>query len=205
MTSGQGGPIKFVDYGATSGQLGAMPAGDYDASVASPPYTKDGLGHNSASYASNDAGRAEDVANSAKFSKADLAGRDYGDSPDNLGNNTGETFWSAARTIVEECYAILKPGGYAAWITGDYVRNKQRVPFGEQWLALCESVGFEPVLWAVAWKAESHGAQLDMFGEPVELKTSKVSFFRRLANRNNPDAAIENEDVIFVRRPLEDA
>jgi hypothetical protein len=87
-------------------------------------------------------------------------------------------------------------------VTGDFVRDKKRVLFGEQWLALCESVGFEPVLWAVAWKAKTHGAQLDMFGEPVELKTSKVSFFRRLSNKNNPDAAIENEDVIMVRRPL---
>lgn len=30
---------------------------------------------------------------------------------------------------------------------------------------------------------------------------AKVSFFRRLSNANNPDAAITNEDVIFVRKP----
>lgn len=121
--------------------------------------------------------------------------------PGNIGNNTGDTFWSGGATIVAQCYAILRPGGYAAFVTGDFVRNKQRVPFGEQWLALCESVGFEPVLWAVAHKEEYQGTQTSMFGEDVELTKTKVSFFRRLANRNNPDAAITNEDVLFVRKP----
>lgn len=197
MTSGQGGPIQFVAYGSSPGQLADLPAGDFDASVASPPYEQRTV-HGQAGVT------REGFADPARVGKtsAALVLDDYGADPDNLGNNTGETFWSAARTILEETFAILKPGGYAAWITGDFVRDKKRVLFGEQWLALCEAVGFEPVLWAVAWKAETHGTQLDMFGNPVELKTSKVSFFRRLANRNNPGAAIENEDVIFVRKPL---
>lgn len=96
---------------------------------------------------------------------------------------------------------MLRPGAVAAWVTGDFVRNKQRVPFGEQWLALCESVGFEPLLWAVAWKHEDHGAQLDIFGNATPLTKSRLSFFRRLANAKNPDSAILNEDVIFVRKP----
>jgi len=197
MTSGQGGPIQFVAYGSSPGQLADLPAGDFDASVASPPYEQRTV-HGQAGVT------REGFADPARVGKtsAALVLDDYGADPDNLGNNTGETFWSAARTILEETFAILKPGGYAAWITGDFVRDKKRVLFGEQWLALCEAVGFEPVLWAVAWKAETHGHQLGIFGEPVELRTSKVSFFRRLANRNNPDAAIENEDVLFVRKPL---
>ena len=81
---------------------------------------------------------------------------------------------------------MLRPGGVAAWICGDFVRNKQRVPFGEQWLALCESVGFEPLAWAVAWKQTDHGAQLDIFGEAIPQQTTRVSFFRRLANAKNP-------------------
>lgn len=126
----------------------------------------------------------------------------YGSTPGNIGNNTGDTFWSAAALIVAQCYDILRPGCYAAWVTGDFVRNKKRVPFGEQWLALCESVGFEPVLWAVAWKAEQHGEQLDIFGNGHEHGKTKVSFFRRLANQKSPETAIVNEDVIFVRKPL---
>jgi hypothetical protein len=196
-----GGPNSVLNqpqnYGSASGNLGALKTGDFDATVASPPYEQRTV-HGQAGVTPE--GFAE-PARTGKTSAA-LTMENYGDSPDNLGNNAGDTFWSAARAILEETYALLKPGGYAAWITGDFVRDKQRVPFGEQWLSLCVAVGFEPVLWAVAWKAKTHGTQLDMFGNPVELKTSKVSFFRRLANRNNPGAAIENEDVIFVRKPL---
>ena len=112
-----------------------------------------------------------------------------------------DTFWAAARTILEQCFAVLKPGGVAAWVCGDFVRNKQRVPFGAQWLALCEAVGFEPLLWVTAWKTEDHGAQLDIFGEAKPQGKTKVSFFRRLANQKSPETAILNEDVIFVRKP----
>jgi hypothetical protein len=89
----------------------------------------------------------------------------------------------------------------AAWVTGDFVRNGQRVPFGEQWLALCEAVGFEPLAWAVAWKTEHKGTQLDIFGNAHEKRVDRVSFFRQLANKRNPEAAILNEDVVFVRKP----
>jgi hypothetical protein len=41
-----------------------------------------------------------------------------------------------------------------------------------------------------------------MFGEDVDLTIDRVSFFRRLANKNNPDNAILNEDCIIVRKPL---
>ncbi len=175
-------------YGQTAGNLGNLPAGV----VTSPPYAASEVASRAPSGADVDA-RKEKRAND------DWSG--YGETPGNIGNNTGDTFWSGGATIVAQCYAILRPGGYAAFVTGDFVRNKQRVPFGEQWLALCESVGFEPVLWATAHKEEYQGTQTSMFGEDVELTKTKVSFFRRLANRNNPDAAITNEDVLFVRKP----
>ncbi len=173
------------NYGTTPGQLGAMPAGV----VSSPPF-ENGIPQQDKSFlAPHDSTRNLQVAV-------------YGTTDGNIGNNTGDTFWSAAAAIVAQCYAILRPGGYAAWVTGDFVRNRQRVPFGQQWLNLCVSCGFEPVLWAVAWKSEHNGAQMDIFGEAQELRKEKVSFFRRLANQKNPDAAIVNEDVLFVRKPL---
>jgi len=197
------------DYGSTPGQLGAMPAG---AVVTSPPYSEtriDGNGDEGASGLRDENG--DYLRGAEGWAKRKELGARYGQTAGNLGNlpagvvtpsdDQPSTFWEAAATIVAQCYAILRPGGYAAFVTGDFVRNKQRVPFGEQWLALCESVGFEPVLWAVAHKEEYQGTQTALFGEDVELTKTKVSFFRRLANRNNPDAAITNEDVLFVRKP----
>jgi hypothetical protein len=112
----------------------------------------------------------------------------------------GETFWAAARTILAQTHAVLRPGAMTAWMVGDYVRDGQRVPFSQQWLELATAVGFTPVLWATVWKVEDHGTQLDVFGGATTRRTSRVGFFRRLANRNNPSAAIENEEVLFLRR-----
>jgi hypothetical protein len=125
----------------------------------------------------------------------------YRPNGDSTPSESPDTFWQAAKEIVAQTFAVLRPGAVAAWITGDFVRNKQRVPFGEQWLALCVSAGFEPLAWATAWKQTDHGAQLDIFGAAVPQQTTRVSFFRRLANAKNPEAAILNEDVLFVRKP----
>jgi hypothetical protein len=90
-------------------------------------------------------------------------------------------------------------GLYSESWGGDFVRRGKRVEFGRQWLALCEACGFIPDTWAIAWKTEHHGIQRGIFGD-VEKRTDRVSFFRRLANERNPEAAVLNEDVIFVRK-----
>ena len=202
-------------YGADAANLGNLPAGGFHSAISSPPFEDREASHAARKYADPEK-VAEDMAR--KYQDGTFRGhaaskeailrslkrsdeQTYGTTEGNMGNETGATFWSAARTILEQCYAVLKPGAYAAFVTGDFVRNKQRVPFGEQWLALCEAVGFEPVLWAIAWKTEYHGTQLGLLGEDQELRTDRVSFFRRMANQRNPDAAILNEDILFVRKP----
>jgi hypothetical protein len=200
-------------YGATPGQLGAMPAGNgFDATVSSPPYeasVNTGINDDSARqrkaerYAKGEftTKRPDVFVSPTNIGCAAMFQSNYGDTDGQVGALRADTFWTAAREIVAQTYAVLKPGAVAAWITGDFVRNKQRVPFGEQWLALCESVGFDPLLHVTAWKTTDHGAQLGLLGEDKSLKCDKVSFFRRLANEKNPHAAILNEDVWFVRKP----
>jgi hypothetical protein len=178
-------------YGTSEGNLGNMPEGI----VSSPPYED--------SEQSRD---GDFVMESTKVnpSPRKLDTRTYFPvelSEENMGAQAGTTFWAAAAQIVAQCYQVLKPGGYAAWITGDFVRNKQRVEFGRQWLALCESVGFVPVEHIVCWKVEPGPTQVHMFDDDVNLTKSRVSFFRRLANKKNPDAAIESEDIWIVRKP----
>ena len=181
-------------YGKTPGQLGAL-----DGVVTSPPFEKQVSGGGIASALQGKSNYKSVV--SSSIGSMNQGYQNQGDTVGQLGNDTGETFWSASRTILEQLYIALKPGGYAAFVTGDFVRKGKRVYFGEQWLALCKAVGFEPVAWAVAWKVERHGIQSSLFGD-VEKRVDRVSFFRQLANKRNPDAAVLNEDVIFVRKPL---
>lgn len=188
-----GNPDKVssaASYGRSPGQVGRL-----DAVVTSSPFEASLTAGISKNHLQP---REGDV---RKYERTMTVDDSYGDTPGNIGNDTGDTFWAASRTILEQVYTAVKPGGYCAYVCGDFVRRGQRVRFGEQWLALCEAVGFEPVAWAVAWKTEHHGTQTSLFGD-VEKRTDRVSFFRRLANERNPDAAVLNEDVIFVRRPL---
>jgi hypothetical protein len=95
----------------------------------------------------------------------------------------------------------LRPGGVAIWVTKDFVRKGVRVPFGDQWLALCESRGFVTMCRHHAMLVEHYGEQTGLFGDATALTTSRKSFFRRLAeSKGSPE--INWEDVICVRKPL---
>ncbi len=124
----------------------------------------------------------------------------YGAADGQLGAVTGETFWHAARDIVSECYAILRPGGVSAWVVKDFVRNKARVPFCDDWCKLLEACGFVVTHRAHAMlvKETSHP---DLFGgaDHVE-RTERKSFFRRLAEKKG-SPKIDFEEVVFARKP----
>lgn len=101
---------------------------------------------------------------------------------------------------MEQTYAVLRPGGYAAWVTKRFVRNKQIVEFSEQWAQLCEAVGFVRVEWIRAMLTEEHDHQLDIFGDSHPKGIKRASFFRRLYERKYPENAIDWEDVLIMRR-----
>jgi len=123
---------------------------------------------------------------------ADISG--YGNAQGQLSGGTD--FWSAARLIVEQTYAVLKPGGHAVWVTKDYVRNRQRVPFSDNWQALCEAVGFKHVCSHRALFVVDNGQQLGLDGRHRANRKERKSFFRRLAeSKGSP--RIDHEDVRY--------
>jgi hypothetical protein len=196
------GGDALTGYGDTAGQLGTMAPGDVQAVVSSPPYEAS-LSHtgtiNRALFA--DAHQRTHLEPHGQYSHAGEkdAGK-YGTDPKQLGNTHGDTFWSAARTILEQTYAVLKPGGYAIWIVKDYVREGKIVPFSHQWRALCEHVGFVTLHEHHALLVESH-AEMGLFGEPVTMyRVAKKGFFRRLHERKRPDLAIDYETIWCMRK-----
>lgn len=185
-----------AEYGSTPGQLADMSEGRFDAAVSSPPYAD----------AVNGTGEGPGARHDPIYHNGDNAykassANGYGKMPGNIGADTGETFWAAARVIVKQTYAALRPGGHAAWVTKDFVRGGQRVPFSDQWQALCEAVGFAPVERIAALLVDDHGDQLDIFGGAVARCKERKSFFRRLAEKKG-SPRIDHEDVIIMRRPF---
>ena len=159
-----------------------------DIVVSSPPYAE-GLGHGG--QPTRGEGRTDDT-------NLDAMQNGYGQTPGNLGNNSGPTFWQAAREIVSECHKILRPGGHAIWVVKDFVRKGERVDFCGDWERLCESVGFKTVCKhrAMLVKETNHNG---LFGEIKEKKERK-SFFRRLAEKKG-SPRIDWEMVICMERP----
>ncbi len=92
----------FDEYGETPGQLGSMKEGSFDLCVSSPPYE--------GSNAENVGGRQKRALKGIPDKVMKLSGA-YGLGKDNLGNTSGDTFWSASREIVQQCYELVRDGG----------------------------------------------------------------------------------------------
>lgn len=195
------GVVDLVSYtpgahGADPANLGNMPEGDAgaaDGMISSPPYEESMTAGGHLTWQSQGQFEAH------KTSK----GRNeiYGDHPNQLGNVSGDTFWSAARKIMEQCFQILRPGGHAIFVTKPFVRDKKIVDFTGQWIGLCESVGFVLTHHIVASRTEHYGTQYDLDGEAHEKVISRLSFFRRIHAEKNPDLMIDWEDVICLVKP----
>jgi hypothetical protein len=191
-------------YGDTPGQLGAMEGG-FEGVVSSPPY--EGSIHDPATRSIEHKAElleaagidAERWLGEARCTQ--IRSGDYGDSEGQVGSMHAETFWGAACTIVEQTYALLKPGAHAIFVVKRFVRDKEVVDFPGQWAQLCESVGFRLVHWHRAWLVEHNGVQLDMFGNEIEKTVARKSFFRRLYESKYPENSIDWEDVLCMVKP----
>lgn len=184
-----GASCRHSGYGGP-GNLGNLEAGEVSAVVTSPPF-EGVVSH-----------QDENFTKRLDGTRIAGAGDNYGCSEGQLGASSGETFWHAARDIVQECHAILKPGGYAAFVVKAFVRNKSIVDFPGDWRKLCEACGFECVkeVRAMLVKEERHS---DLFGgEDHVKKTARKSFFRRLYEKRFPENSIDWECVQFFRKPL---
>ena len=184
----------------SSGNLAALPSGDVDSIVSSPPF-----GSSDTKPSKIGTGKpTRDDGDGAGRNKGDYV---YGDAEGQLGKADADTFWSAASMIVQQCYEILQPGGVAYFICKDFVRAKQRVHFSDDWRKLCEHHGFQTIEWIKASLVKEE-RQPGLFGEDIVKRTERKSFFRRIYEQDMPeddDRRIDNEDVIVLLKPKETA
>jgi DNA modification methylase len=182
-------------HGHTEGNLGNLKPGAVDAVVSSPPWESSvGGGGDQLQYT---AGLLPGESRRGKVGTGGL--HHYNEkNKHNLGNEQGETFWQAAKEIVQQCHHILKPGGVAIWVVKSFVRKGKIVDFPGDWRRLCESVGFETLCEHHAMLVKEQ-KQKSLFGHTIVKKTERKSFFRRLAeSKGSP--RIDYENVICMTK-----
>jgi hypothetical protein len=64
-----------------------------------------------------------------------------------------------------------------------YVRGGRYVDFPDQWLQLCEAVGFKTLHIHHAMLVKNHGEQRRLDGGTDVIQTERKSFFRRLSEK----------------------
>ena len=196
-------------YGSTPGQLAKLPRGAVDAVVSSPPFTQgysggggiNKTGITTGDHAGDQVGERSYQGTGAERSDGNLESLPLGSllSFGYEAIDPRETFWHAARMIVEECYALLRPGGVAVWVVKAFVKNKQIVDFPGDWRTLCEAVGFETVEEVHASLVEHYTENTLFDGERAKTRERK-SFFRRLAEKKG-SPRIDHEVVWYMVKP----
>lgn len=180
-------------YGGMEGQLGNMrEVSSFEfqvsGSVSSPPF-EDSLDRGYVdAEGRRQLARENGISNAEFISPIDMEkigkrNQEYGTTDGQLGADSGDDFWMAARAIVEQVYLALEPGGHAAWVCKDFVKNKARVPFSDQWRQLCEAVGFVTLHEHRAMLVKSLGSQHTTDGDIIHQEKKYASFFRRLAEK----------------------
>lgn len=191
------------EYPDSPGQLGTMPEGEPGAvlAVSSPPFEDSVHGAVfSDAFMENrhENRRARGTKGGDRIMSMDVS---YGDAPGNMGNETGDTFWTAARCILEQVYQALRPGGRAIWVVKAFVRDGAVVDFPGQWRALCEAMGFVTLHEHRAMLVEDHGSQMDLGGNYVKRQVARKSFFRRIYEQKYPANRIDFEVVYCMEKP----
>lgn len=177
------GKVK-ADYGDNPKNLGNLKSGDVDTVISSPPYAELDL----------QSGGWKGDPNTDPRTKTYNKGN-----PENLGNVPNETFWEAAKIILEQCHQVLKPDGIAVFVCKDSIKKKKRVPFSRQWARLCESVGFRQTHWIEASLIEKSNIQHGLEGGRHQQIKQRKSFFRLLAEKRGAPR-IDHEDVLIFRK-----
>ena len=177
-------PEKYF-HGVTPGQLGALPTGNFQAVVSSPPYV--GGGHHpdqTGSWGGLQEEKAVGLGTKAAAGYGDTAGQ-IGRMPEGAlsrGHNPSlpTSYWESCASIYAQCFALLPPGGHIILVVKGHVRNKTYVDLPAQTAQLLETVGFRLLHWHRAWLI-SQVAQYRLDGGEDRKETK--SFFRRLQER----------------------
>lgn len=125
----------------------------------------------------------------------------YGHSEGQIEGTKPENYWQAMVQVYAQMFLALKPGGYAAIVVKNYVRNRQIVDLCGDTVRLLEHCGFTMVERVHAMLVEqSH--HHDLFGGIQTTKRQKKSFFRRIAEAKG-SPAVDWEEVIFVKKDVD--
>lgn len=186
-------------YGEADGQLANMPEGNFEGAVTSPPFqgNHDGLALKDAEEIMSKVAQRYGN-NHNRLDKTKLP--EYGSSEGNIASDSGSSFWLAARTIVDQVYIALRPGGHAVWVVKGFVKNRQLVDFPGQWQQVCEAAGFMTVHEHHAMLIKHNGTSHTLEGGTVDHIKESKSFFRRLAE-NKGAPRIDFETVLCMVKP----
>ena len=161
------------------------PYGDIDSIITSPPYEASisGESHTEEARAKEfDKLRAKGYKINPNSADNKVKAAVYSRNGENIGNLKADSYLSAMLQVYEQCYRVLRPGGFMVLVTKNFIRDKKEVHLDADTIRLCEAAGF-------------------LFVERHYRKLPAQSFWRVIYRQRYPEApVIDKEDILVFRR-----
>jgi hypothetical protein len=114
-----------------------------------------------------------------------------------------QTYAQAMEDVYRETFRLLKPGGIAAVITKDMVRDGKRIRIGVINKKAALTAGLELVCVRFGEVARPVYGHANLFGEIDDPKLiGRNNFFQRFHLKRDPLSNIRFEHIFFFRRPV---
>ena len=175
------------NVGETEGNLSNLPY--VEKIISSPPYAdtpisiqgggKEGQKWNKAYKEYQKTGDWEKF--QKEMSKQNIE-KGYGADKDNIGNTKGQNYLEAMLLVYKECWKVLRPKGLMILTIKDFIRDKKRIPLGEDTIKLCELANFRhlhtyhrkienPSFWRIL--------QVKKYGETYRIENEDILVFQK--------------------------
>ncbi len=171
----------------------------WDAVITSPPYESVQLQQN-AGYWERKFERYPELRNIQRPHGTNTLGAAprYGWAEGQIGRFTGKRYRRMMTAVCSQTLAALRPGGVAAIVVRDYVRDGERVPFADQICELLRAIGFE-IFQRTRCMMVKERRHPSLFGDEIVERREAKGFFRRLAEEHGAPP-IDWEEVLWCRR-----
>lgn len=196
MEEGRKGATCFNlprNYSKDPQNIGALPHGDIDSIITSPPYEDSRPFHDiefmkSIVHEQNIKSRKGETKGHTRSDAAELRylnkieGGGY-EKDENIGNLKSDNYLQAMLQVYRESYLVLRPLGKIVLVTKNFIRNKKVIRLDLDTIKLCESVGFS-------------------LKDRWYFKLPTKSFWKILYHKKYPDVdEVKYEDILVFEKP----
>lgn len=195
MGAGGFAGLDKMAYSEDAGNIGNLSESRYgciDEVVFSPPYPNSNIGGGIHERKRRGQPRETDT-------RIGGCATTLSDDPNNIDNIKSETYLGEMFKVYNQCFQVLRRGGYMVLVTRDFRQDGALVDLAGDTIRLCQAAGFQYCQRIIALLC---GVCVEA-GKEITPRASfwQICYARAMAAKDEPVQIVQHEDVLVFRKP----